>query len=95
MKKLIKNKYSKYELEILNHIEKKKPKSVLNVAKEAAKYTKAFQENATKRKAISLRILESDLTKIKAKAIIEGIPYQSLIGSVIHKYVSGNLIARA
>ena len=89
-----KNKYSKQELEIVNYIENRKPKSVPNLAKEIDKYTKVFQENATKRKAISLRILESDLAKVKARAIIEGIPYQSLIGSVIHKYVNGGLVAR-
>lgn len=88
-----KNKYTKKELEIVKYIEKN-PKSVPHLAKEISKYKNAFKQSATKRKAISLRILESDLEKIKTKALIEGIPYQSLIGSIIHKYVNGNLLSR-
>ena len=68
-----KNKYTKKELEIVKYIEKN-PQSVPHLAKEISKYKNAFEQSATKRKAISLRILESDLEKIKTKALIEGIP---------------------
>jgi predicted DNA binding CopG/RHH family protein len=37
---------------------------------------------------ISLRLPESDLERLKAKALREGLPYQSLIGSILHKAVS-------
>ena len=37
---------------------------------------------------ISLRLPESDLLRLKAKALREGLPYQSLIGSILHKAVS-------
>lgn len=37
---------------------------------------------------ISLRLLESDLASLKAKAMREGMPYQTLIGSILHKAVS-------
>jgi predicted DNA binding CopG/RHH family protein len=37
---------------------------------------------------ISLRLPESDLQRLKAKALREGLPYQSLIGSILHKAVS-------
>ena len=40
---------------------------------------------------ISLRISENDLIKLKMKASEEGIPYQTLIGSIIHKYVNEQL----
>jgi predicted DNA binding CopG/RHH family protein len=56
---------------------------VIKNIKEAAKY------KVSKRNSISLRILEDDLVEIKKKALIEGIPYQTLIGSVIHKYLNG------
>ncbi len=87
-------KYTKKELEIVKYIEKH-PKSVPHLAKEISKYGEIFKENVAKRKPINLRILESDLVKIKARALHEGIPYQSLIGSVLHKYVNGDLIVRA
>jgi predicted DNA binding CopG/RHH family protein len=37
---------------------------------------------------ISLRLLQSDLASLKAKALREGMPYQTLIGSILHKAVS-------
>ncbi len=44
-----------------------------------------------KDKRITLRISSADLEGIQARAIEEGIPYQTLISSVIHKYVTGRL----
>jgi predicted DNA binding CopG/RHH family protein len=37
---------------------------------------------------ISLRLAESDLERLKAKAMREGMPYQTLIGSILHKAIS-------
>jgi len=51
----------------------------------------AAQETLKKNKNINIRINENDLTSIKIMAAREGIPYQTLIGSVIHKYTSGIL----
>lgn len=41
-----------------------------------------------KRKRISISITERDLARLKAKAIEEGMPYQTLINSILHKFVS-------
>jgi predicted DNA binding CopG/RHH family protein len=41
-----------------------------------------------KRRRISISIPERDLAKLKAKAVEEGLPYQTLINSILHKYVS-------
>ena len=43
------------------------------------------------KKRINIRMSERDLKKIQAKAIEEGIPYQSLISMLIHKYNEGKL----
>ena len=40
------------------------------------------------KKKISIRVSKTDLLRIKAKAMQEGLPYQTLINSVLHKYVS-------
>ena len=45
----------------------------------------------SKRKRINIRMSERDLKKIQAKEIEEGIPYQSLISMLIHKYNEGKL----
>lgn len=51
----------------------------------------AAQETMKKNKNINIRITENDLLSIKMMAAREGIPYQTLIGSVLHKYTSGIL----
>jgi predicted DNA binding CopG/RHH family protein len=51
----------------------------------------AAQETLKKNKNINIRITDNDLTSIKLIAAKQGIPYQTLIGSLIHKYNSGIL----
>ena len=51
------------------------------------KIAKATMNEA--RVKILLRLTESDLLRLKAKALREGLPYQTLIGSILHKAVSG------
>ncbi|MDP2866760.1 MAG: antitoxin [Elusimicrobiota bacterium] len=69
-------------------------KSVPNVKKELARYRDYAKSTLQKNKRINIRISEKDLTHIQRKAIEEGLPYQTLISSVIHKYVSGALSPR-
>ncbi len=89
-----KNKYTKEELKIVEYVENARCKSPLNVQKKIKKYQKIFEENATKKRAISLRILESDLEKAKTQALRDGISYQALIGSILHKYFNGTIVAK-
>lgn len=44
-----------------------------------------------KNKRINIRLSDVDLNRLKSRAIREGIPYQTLVSSVIHKFVSGRL----
>lgn len=44
-----------------------------------------------KDKRINIRISNRDLTAIQSRASEEGIPYQTLVSSIIHKYISGSL----
>jgi len=45
-----------------------------------------------KDKRINIRISNRDLTAIQSKASEEGLPYQTLVSSIIHKYISGSLM---
>ena len=47
---------------------------------------------ANKTKNINIRISEYDMEKVKQRAAEEGIPYQTLISGIIHKYITGRLI---
>ena len=55
------------------------------------KYAKIFKAANSRSKAISLRLQENDYIGIKAKAMELGLPYQSLINSIIHRFLSGDL----
>jgi predicted DNA binding CopG/RHH family protein len=49
---------------------------------------------AKKNKSISLRISNFDLEKLKEKADNEGVPYQTLINSILHKYITNQLFEK-
>ncbi|GHT53263.1 hypothetical protein FACS189485_19220 [Spirochaetia bacterium] len=48
--------------------------------------------SANKTKNINIRISEYDLGKVKQKSAEEGLPYQTLVSSIIHKYIAGTLV---
>ena len=81
--------YDKEELEIVDYIEEENPKSVPNLSDKMDKIKSAVTVKYTKRKAINIKVLESDLEKLKSKALEEGMPYQTLLNSVLHKYITG------
>jgi len=49
-------------------------------------------EKSSKKKVITLRLNENDLKRIKSIAGNEGIPYQTLISSILHKYINNRLV---
>jgi predicted DNA binding CopG/RHH family protein len=83
--------YDAEELEILEYIENGNPQSVPDLAEEMQRMRLSVAQKITKRKPVNLRILESDLAKLKSQALQQGIPYQTLIGSILHRYVNGDL----
>lgn len=61
------------------------------VGKEKKRRIEKILEGAKKSQTISLRISAEDLVRIKERAMREGVPYQTLINSVLHKYVTHQL----
>jgi predicted DNA binding CopG/RHH family protein len=59
--------------------------------KDKKQYEEYARYSLNKQKRINIRMTERDLKKIQAKAIEEGLPYQSLISMLIHKYNEGKL----
>lgn len=84
--------YDKEELEVVEYVETQNPKSVDGVTEKIDLIKSAVTSKYTKRKAISLKVLESDIERYKAKALVEGMPYQTLINSILHKYITGQLV---
>lgn len=54
----------------------------------------AARAHIAKRARVNIRLSSGDLQGLKVKAVQEGLPYQTLIASVLHKYVTGQLAAR-
>jgi len=59
---------------------------------ELAKFKAAATATFLKEKRINIRLSTPDLMDIQARALEEGMPYQTLIASVLHKFVSGRLV---
>ena len=86
--------YTKEEQEILDYVENQNPKSITGIDSEKARYKAIFESNFKKRKPVNIRLLEADLAEIKREALRDGIPYQTLIGSIIHRYTKGHFNQR-
>jgi predicted DNA binding CopG/RHH family protein len=85
-----KAKLSKDEKALLEAVEAGEYESVLTEARK--KELEAIASNTFKKdKRINIRISNRDLTAIQSRAYEEGIPYQTFVSSIIHKYISGSL----
>jgi len=83
-----KPKLSKEEKEILKDFEAGEFESVLTPRRKKMLQA-AAEETFKKDKRINIRISSRDLESLQRRALEEGIPYQTLVSSVLHKYVSG------
>jgi len=88
MKKII---LDQEEQDILESYDKGEFKSVKNKKAEIAKLRQYAANTLKKNKRINIRLSERDLFGIQTKAVEEGLPYQTLISSILHKYLSGSL----
>ena len=90
-----KYKLDKEERKILDAIESGQWESVKPSHSELEHYATVARSTLRKDQRMNIRISKADLNRIKAKAAEEGVPYQTLVASVIHKYVSGRLLPEA
>lgn len=91
MKKTMKTKLDKFEQSIEQSIEDNAEKFVPLSESEKTE-AETILNAANKTKNINIRISAYDIEKVKQRSMEEGIPYQTLISSIIHKYVTGKLI---
>ena len=79
------------EREILEAYEKGQLEPVENEEVKKRELIEAAGNTMTKTKRISIRLPEKDLEKLRIKASETGIPYQTIIGSLVHQYTTGRL----
>lgn len=79
------------ELQILEDFERGEFQSIQNFRAEKRSLETAARRTLQKDKRINIRIFSRDLEKLQKRAALEGIPYQTLIASTLHKFVTGKL----
>ena len=84
----MKTKLDKYEEEILESFTNNEWREVESMESEIEKHKEYADETFKKNKRINIRLSQKDINLLKIKAMEEGIPYQTLMASILHKYVS-------
>ena len=87
----MKNSKNDMEKDILDDFSKEILRRSKNSTQEIKKATQAANAYLTKNSRINIRLSGTDLTLLKRKAAQEGMPYQTLIASVLHKFATGSL----
>jgi predicted DNA binding CopG/RHH family protein len=87
-------KLDRKEKEILDSVDRDEWETVEQFRKESRRFRNYASATFKKDKRINIRISGKDLLAIQKRALEEGIPYQTLISSLLHKYVSGRLIEK-
>ena len=78
-----------YEKEVLDNYEQGKIKPLPGLKQKQKQFQQYAKNALDKTKNINIRISESDLAKVKSLAVKKGIPYQTMLTSVIHQYSTG------
>jgi predicted DNA binding CopG/RHH family protein len=79
------------EKETLESFERGEWRSVKTAKRERSRYARYARATFRKDRRLNIRISSKDLETIQKRAVEEGLPYQTLIASVLHKYAAGRL----
>lgn len=83
------------EKELLASYEADEWQSVGNLEEKTQTYSEYASATFKKDRRVNVRISNKDLEALQKRALEEGLPYQTLIASVLHKFVSGRLVERS
>ena len=89
------NKLDSEEKEILEAFEKGELKRAKNATQEIERHKAVAEATFKKDARINIRLSSRDLRSLQARALREGIPYQTLVSSVLHKFVDGQLVDKS
>ena len=91
---MAKLKLDKEEKELLESYERGEWKSVKNLKEEIKKHREYARQTLKKDKRVNIRISSMVLEEIQTRAIEDGMPYQTLISSILHRFVTGRLVEK-
>ncbi|NKB72742.1 MAG: antitoxin [Candidatus Latescibacteria bacterium] len=87
-------KLTKEEQELLDSVENGEWQRVPDFGRETERYLQAARATLRKDKRVNIRMTERDLVQFQKAALHEGLPYQTLISSILHKYINGRLVEK-
>jgi predicted DNA binding CopG/RHH family protein len=79
------------EKDLLESVERDERKPVAGGKRERAPYARYAKATFRKDRRLNIRLSSKDLEAIQKRALAEGLPYQTLISSLLHKYATGRL----
>jgi len=88
-------KLNREERALAASVEREEWRSVSGLKSARARYQTYAEATFKKDRRVNIRISGKDLEALQKRAVEEGIPYQTLIASLLHKYVSGRLVEKA
>ena len=88
-------KLSKEEKRIVESVERGEWRSIRGVKKQIKRYQDYARATVRKDRRVNIRMSEKELIHFQKETMEEGLPYQTLISSVLHKYVNGRLVDKA
>ncbi|MFC1825465.1 CopG family antitoxin [Thermodesulfobacteriota bacterium] len=91
---MTKIKLDKEEKDLLDSYERGEWKSVNNLKEEIEKHRVYARQTLKKDKRVNIRISSMVLEEIQTRAIEDGMPYQTLISSILHRFVTGRFIEK-
>ena len=89
-----KNKLDREEKEVLDSFERGEWMPVKDMAQQIARHQECASNTLRRNKRVSLRLSPKDFEQLQSMAAENGIPCQTLIASILRRYVSGRLVER-
>ena len=83
------------EENLLGSVERGEWQRIPDFPQESARYRETARATLRKDKRVNIRMSERDLVRLQKTAAQEGLPYQTLISSILHKYINGRLVEKA
>ena len=91
---MVKMKLDKEEKNLLDSYERGEWRSVKNLKQEIQKHKEYARQTLKKDKRVNIRISSMVLDELQTRAVEDGMPYQTLISSILHRFVTGRLIEK-
>ena len=84
----------RYERQVLSAYESGKLKPAVTSETSLRRYREYARATLTKNRRVNIRVSTQDVSDIQARAVEEGMPYQTLMASVLHKFATGRLVEK-